>query len=498
MKKKAAGQKIFSPASGRLTLMPLAGTAFLWFTSPNDISLLQGAVAYVLMFLPWASYCRWKEAPVEELPIFPLIAFAYWLYYAVPMFWGDRNALGIWRAGRLLSEDAVTDAMLMTLVCVASLGLGIKVRIGRQVSPRRLPDIPPDPSRWAYLRLLLVIGTLTSFFESSPYIFGEGGRQMVIILQRIVPMVAFVILLRQYIRGEASQLDRALIVSFVGVRLLIGLASGWLGGFAYLILICAVVYVHERKKVPRLAIVAVIFYVLFFQVGKSAVRERYWYDKEEGSAVERIDYWIDQSVERWGGTLDGSSAESMRDLAYESLSRVSLLTQTANVIELTPSVIPYQYGRLYSYMAVTFVPRFLWPDKPSVNEANHFYQTAYGLTTEENLDKVSIGAGILTECYINFGWWGIAPMMFLLGVFFDFLQKTFLSKSSGHLFLGMGIVLLPFFFTIESQLAQYLGGLVQKILFTLLILLPVVSFKKALSRPALGESAVAGAVSGAS
>jgi hypothetical protein len=55
-------------------------------------------------------------------------------------------------------------------------------------------------------------------------------------------------------------------------------------------------------------------------------------------------------------------------------------------------------------MFITLIPRFIWPDKPSVNDANQYYQVAYGLTTEENLDGVSIAVGVMTEGFINFGW----------------------------------------------------------------------------------------------
>jgi hypothetical protein len=126
-------------------------------------------------------------------------------------------------------------------------------------------------------------------------------------------------------------------------------------------------------------------------------------------------------------------------------------------------------------MLITLIPRFIWPDKPSVNDANQFYQIAYGLTREEDLNGVSIAVGVLTEGYISFGWLGAMGIMFLLGVFFDFYQNAFLTKQSGIILTALGIVLLPQFLTIESQLAQYLGGVVQQVILTLLVMLPAMS-----------------------
>src|SRR5207237_5664241 len=139
------------------------------------------------------------------------------------------------------------------------------------------------------------------------------------------------------------------------------------------------------------------------------------------------------SFDKWNDALSDSSGEAFRRALNPSVSRISLLNQSANVIDLTPAVVPYQYGWLYSYMAVTWIPRFVWPDKPSVSEANQYYQVAYGLTSEADLASVSIGVGFLTEAYISFAWPGIVGIMLLLGIFFDFYQNFFFSRGSGIL-----------------------------------------------------------------
>jgi hypothetical protein len=120
----------------------------------------------------------------------------------------------------------------------------------------------------------------------------------------------------------------------------------------------------------------------------------------------------------------------------------------------------------------------MWPDKPSANEANRFYQVAYGVTDEADLDKVAIGVGVLTEAFINFGWFGVVGVMLLLGVFFDFYQKSFLGSDSGVLMSSLGIALLPQMLGIESQMATYVGGIVQQIFFSLVVLLPVIRWKR--------------------
>jgi oligosaccharide repeat unit polymerase len=476
------------PLLARIFLPSLFATIFLWFTSPNEVSFLQWFAAFVILFMSWGSYCRWRARKQNDIPLFSMISFIFWLYYAFPLFWGNRLAVSLWNSGEAISNSAVTGAMLMAVLGVFSMWLGTKSGIGRRWSPQVVPDIPHNQSRWSYLRLVMIVGCLLGFFEESIDVFGEELRQVVYIFLNIVPLVPFAIIFRHYLQGKASRLDKILIVAFLCIRCIMGMSSGWLGTLVYLMITCAAIYIAEKKKIPRMAVVLLILYVLFFQVGKFSLRQKYWYEQDESSKIERITFWMNESLDKWGETLGDPSGESLRDMTYQSLSRVSLLTQTANVLELTPSIVPYQYGRLYSYMVVALIPRFVWPNKPSANDANKFYQVSYGITAEDDLDHSSFAAGLLAESYINFSWFGVVGMMFLIGIFLDFFQKTFLSASSGLLLRGIGVVLLPYLLSIESQLAVYMGATIQRIVFILLVLLPIISLKKT-GRPAAGTFA---------
>ena len=87
-------------------------------------------------------------------------------------------------------------------------------------------------------------------------------------------------------------------------------------------------------------------------------------------------FWTETSLSRWKEAASDSTGRGLADSVTATFSRISLLTQTANVVELTPSTVPYQGGHLYSYLLVTWIPRVIWPDKPSMSEANRFYQVA--------------------------------------------------------------------------------------------------------------------------
>jgi hypothetical protein len=132
-----------------------------------------------------------------------------------------------------------------------------------------------------------------------------------------------------------------------------------------------------------------------------------------------------------------------------------------------------------------------------MSEANQFYQVAYGLTPETQLDKVSIAVGFLTEGYINFGWWGVVGIAYLVGVVLGIFQRIFLKEDSGMLFGSLGLALIPGFLVIESQLAQYLSGFIQQAGLVFVVLLPIIKPRAAKvlgdgRARALGSCAAAG------
>jgi hypothetical protein len=486
-----------SPRSPRIRLspyfvvlgLPVIATSLLYLVRLNDVTPVQFVIAFVMLLLPWQAYVNWRRGGREALPVFSMLAFMYWLYYAVPLFLEERVFSTVGEpAGHELAQNTITLALFMASIGVLALWLGIRSGFASVLVPRSQLSVELTHSKLNYVRGVLVVGALLSLSDTPAQLAGEGGRQLVSILVSVLPILAFAILFRNLIRGQSSRLDKVLVFGFLLVRLMGGLASGWLGVSASILMICGAIYLMERRRVPRGAMLVVILFTLFFQVGKEEFRKTYWQpgavgaQTDQGSRTERVAFWVQNSFDKWNEALSDSSSDAFRRALNPSVSRVSLLNQSANVVELTPSVVPYQYGWLYSYMVVTWIPRFIWPDKPSMSEANQYYQIAYGLSEEEDLSRVSISVGLLTEGYMNFGWAGVVGVMFLAGIFFDFYQKTFLAKTSGALMTAIGVILLPQFLAVESQMAQYVGGIVQEVVVTLLVMLPIIRIQGLRSR----------------
>lgn len=469
--------------SANLLLLPSIVTGFLWSMSVQQISELQAACAWLLLCFPWSAYLSWRRRRRYEVSLFAFVTAMYWLYFGVALFLGNRRIMSI--AGGTLSDEPITQAMIMAVTGVACLWAGMRTPIGRGFLPNREPDIPADPSRWNYIRAILMFGTLFSLFPGAAYILGEAGRQLIIGLQDTVPLVAFIILFRLYLKGNATQLDKVLLAAFFLSKFAVGVSGGWLGSIVFVVLACFVIYLSENRRPPWLAMSPLLIYIVFFQAGKAEFRSETWYgggDSEQSGIIDRVGRWSSLSLNVWQEALDDPSGEKRAALLTDVVMRTSLLTQTAYVTEQTPSQVPYQLGGTYSYLAATWIPRVFWPDKPSASEANRFYQVVYGLTTAENLENVAIAVGAMTEGYINFGWLGVAGVMFSLGLLFNWVQHVFLVRDAGRLFGAIGVMLVTRLIGIEAQMAIYVGGVVQQVVLVFIVFAPALHWRQIQAR----------------
>jgi hypothetical protein len=245
------------------------------------------------------------------------------------------------------------------------------------------------------------------------------------------------------------------------------------------LVLAGIAYIRVRRRLPILTVAALIVIMLFLQGGKAAFRERYWYGNDNAGALAKAAFWIDASVERLHSHIgQQSTGESLRDSLQPLLTRSSVVKESATVYENTPSLVPYQYGATYRYLLITLIPRFLWPGKPSVNDANRFYQLAYGVTRQQDLDHVAIGAGLIPEAYMNFGWAGIPAVMCLAGVILGIFERLFLSRQAGIFASAVGLAYVLQLLSLNGQAAAYFGGMIQIVGLTILIFLPGLRFPR--------------------
>lgn len=467
---------------GRLSLHtvllpPFLLTGVLWLTRLNDVSFADTAAAFVLAVVPWWFYLRWRRDASTFVPLFAAVTLVYWLYFAVTLFWGTLSVQLAFVAVPL-APGSITQTMFMAAVGVLTLAAGKLVGVGRHLHLSGRLDVSHNPADWTYLRIILLPLTVLGFV---PVISGLGSgssREIVQDIFQVVPLVICFLLLERIFAGEARVLDKLLVAAYLVLASVFGVASGAIAPWLFIAVGVLLVYLGVKRSIPRLPVILVLAVFLFFQPGKDAFRSVYVYEnggqQVSAGVLTRAHAWFILSVDAWSGAFTGQSGQTPLDLVRNTIDRTSLLATDAHVVDYTPSIVPYQYGSTYAYLPVSLVPRLIWPDKPSINDANQFYETAYGVTNAvENHNNVSISVGALAEGYMNFGWVGVILIMFFLGILFDWIETTFLARDSGFLFTAFGIVMVLQFILIESQMSVYLSGLIQKAVVAGIVLFPV-------------------------
>jgi hypothetical protein len=454
----------------RYVVPPFLITAILWASSNNPVGLLPVSLALILLYVPWMSFLHWRQHRTYIVPLFALISGIYWLYFGVALFWGEHRFLLYGSKGGHISDSVVTAVILMAVVGMLAMLAGTRTGELFVSIPKFSVGSPTTTGQWLYIDLILVLRLAGTRLLGT----GGGARQVIFLLVEFIPLIAFVLLFHKFLVGRATSYEKVLLALFLVVKAATGLAAGWLGSVVSLFIVIVALYLQTRGKLPKLGLGLLVFYVLFFQVGKEDFRRRYWSNVSSTGTVERLTDWVGLSLQRWASFYNNPSQEQFQALVSQSVNRLSLLHLAASVVERTPDAVPYQGGKLYSYMFITLIPRFLWPEKPSFNEANQFYQVAYGLTRMRDLESTSISVGILAESYIGFGWPGVVVVMFLMGLFIYVFKSIFFIQKGPIILSAIGIAMLPTLLAAESQLVQYFGGMLQQIGVALCAFLPVI------------------------
>ncbi len=457
---------------------PVLVTALVSLTGTGTASLAQTVLSFALLQIAWASWVSWKAKPPAEkdFPLFAIIAGMFWLAYGLPLFWYQEES---WRfGGSFASADGIMRAQILALLGILSLYFGMHLGVGRRLRNVPTLDLRDTSGSPKYVMAAMLFAVALRYIPTLAGMLGGSFRQVFAILRNTLPLVAYAILLRRSLMRWVPLYERALLVFFVFGTFLFGMATGWLGTGAAIIMVTGCVLLDTRFTIPKSAVLIVFAYILFLQPAKEQFRATYWGTDSQAGDVSRASDWISMSRQKWESVLSDSDPEAIRRQLYGTMTRFSLLQQTANVMDLTPSIVPYQGWKMYAYMSYTFIPRAIWKEKPTVNDANRFYQVTYGMTTERNLDAVSISVGMLAEGYISFGWAGAAFVMVLVGVVLDCLAALLLTRNAGVLMKGVGMALLPGLVDVELQMAQYLGGILQTAGLSIAMMLPIVEVSR--------------------
>jgi len=155
----------------------------------------------------------------------------------------------------------------------------------------------------------------------------------------------------------------------------------------------------------------------------------------------------------------GELSYSLTDSTHDLMNRFVGLDAFSIIIESKD----YQKGKTISLFFWAFIPRFIWPDKPSLDVGREFAITMWNqpANVQSSMAPTSIG-----ELYWNFGLIGVVLGMFVLGVIYRIVyiylikdrKRVSANEALLYAFAFLGL------FGIEGNLASQLAHIIQKLL----------------------------------
>jgi hypothetical protein len=159
---------------------------------------------------------------------------------------------------------------------------------------------------------------------------------------------------------------------------------------------------------------------------------------------------------------------TIADGASATFERSADMDLFADIVRRTPFEVPYWNGYTYASLVGSFVPRVLWPNKPTkeIGQAfGHRYSYLYYTNT-----TTAINLPFFVEFYVNYGVIGIVLGMIVVGFIYRILDELINDRRQDLLTSLVGVIVLVPLLMLESDFSLTFGGLILNgvVLFTLI------------------------------
>lgn len=440
------------------------------FASLYEYSYVKSVLATLLLSTCMYPTARYFARHEKGVPIFPALCLSYAIQFAIPIFTRQPQIRLAGEEIRFLEDDFVVAALFLSLLGVCALQLSYYALSSQQVA-QRLPVVDLHLNKKRATVCCIVIGVLFPLMLRLTPLLSDGTYlqfSAIFTLLQNQQLVVIGILGWMVYSGFGTKWHKLLLYGMVGIAAIRGMSNGFLEQAVVPAVVMFISKWQYTKRISILTVSIIVLLILFLSPVKASFRQAIWSDSSivtegSGDTLTNASLWLEQASQYWADTLNGSREWS--EATSDAVSRADFIHQFAYICSLTPEVIPYQYGRTYSYFTVAWIPRAIWPDKPLSGEANSFFGVTYGLTTEEGIKRVTFGVSLLGEGYINFGTLGVIFIMAVQGAILILLKHIFGGPRSGA---GGQAVFLAFFIFflngVGTSAEIFFGNIVQNLL----------------------------------
>lgn len=121
------------------------------------------------------------------------------------------------------------------------------------------------------------------------------------------------------------------------------------------------------------------------------------------------------NIEKHVGSISGSNrsiGERLTGGLEYFADRITLKSSVEQIVSRSGVDIAFQQGRTIEPLLYAFIPRFIWPTKPSSSMAGQLFNREFKISASKN---TFISTSQVGELYWNYGWSGLVIGMILIG-----------------------------------------------------------------------------------
>jgi hypothetical protein len=455
-----------------LGYVALAGAAaWFWYKSTweNPFLIFTTLGVLVLGVLPTL---RWLARDDATYPIMELLMFMTVPFYAMPVLTGHEEV------GRFPESIVMSASMVVLtfqLACMAGAAWSARsfaARAPRHGGRWREEILPEERMEFtAYTATFNTVWLLaTSFTDWIPADWIGSLRAIF----TGISIISIFVQARLWGTGRLSSHHKVLFWVNLLSQVTLTLVSLLLINAIGLLFTAFVGYFTTARRVPWVPVLLILPVLAVLHNGKSTMREIYWADRHPAPQFSDLpDYFLHWAELGLANEKTQTQVGESQTITYGLLRRASLFQIVCVTVDTIPRRNDFLYGASYQSVPAQLIPRFLWPDKPSPHQSVKLMSVQLGLLTEEGAENTSIGFGMITEAYANFGYVCVALLGLVLGSVFRWLSLT-TADCPTFSFAGlMRILCLVWCINAETTLAVWLSSLYQAcvaIFLTVLVL----------------------------
>ena len=401
---------------------------------------------------------RWLNRHDATYPIMEVLLLTTVPFYALPVLTGHEGIA-------LYPESVLLQASFVVLAFQAACIAGSELTARRRSTDHYQAEWWRDeilPERrmhfTAYTALLttvwLIIASFTTWVPAELYgtlravFFGIG-------------IISIFIQARLWGGGHLSAGYKVLFWTNVLCQLALMFVSLLLINGIGLLLTAFVGYFSAARRVPWLPVLILLPMIAVLHNGKSQMRKIYWSDDQAPVTIAQLPAYFSQWVEFGLSASDTGKDTDSKALTYGLMRRASLFQIVCITVDTMPDRSPFLNGASYAILLPQIVPRFLWPGKPGPHLSVKLLSVQLGILTEEETETTSIGFGMLTEAYANFGYISVAVLGGIFGYLFRRLADGTVDCATLSMAGLLRILCLVWCLSAETTLAVWFSSLYQ-------------------------------------